>query len=172
MSKATQHPHGSTGTPATVVLRDRGIAFNVHTYDHDPAAESFGMEAAGALGISPDRVFKTLLVESGGHLAVAIIPVNRLLDLKAMAAVLGHKRCVMAAPPDAERSSGYVVGGISPIGQRRSLPTVLDDSAAAHETVLVSGGRRGLDLELTPADLATATAAKSAPISRPGTLTS
>lgn len=157
---------GSVGTPATVALTRAGIPYAVRAYEHDPAAESFGLEAAEALGVEPARVLKTLLVDSGDGLAVGIVPVDRLLDLKAMAIALGAKRVVMADPVVAERSSGYVVGGISPVGQKRALPTVLDASASGHDTVLVSGGRRGLDLELAPSDLATVTGAVLAPIAR------
>lgn len=157
---------GSVGTPATVALTRAGTPYAVHAYEHDPAAESFGLEAAEALGVEPARVLKTLLVDTGAGLAVGIVPVDRLLDLKAVAAALGAKRVVMADPAAAERSSGYVVGGISPIGQKRPLPTVLDTSAADHATVLVSGGRRGLDLELAPADLVVVTGAVVAPIAR------
>lgn len=142
------------GTPATVALDAAGIAYTLHPYDHDPAAVSFGMEAAEALGIEPARVFKTLLVETdGGDLTVGIVPVDHQLDLKAIAAAVGAKKATMADPRAAERVTGYVVGGISPIGQKRPLQTVLDDSAAGFETVLVSGGKRGLDLELAPEDL-------------------
>ncbi|KGN42859.1 Cys-tRNA(Pro) deacylase [Knoellia aerolata] len=157
---------GSVGTPATVALTRAGIAYAVRAYEHDPAAESFGLEAAEALGVEPARVLKTLLVDTGPGLAVGIVPVDRQLDLKAMASALGAKRVSMADPVAAERSSGYVVGGISPIGQRRALPTVLDSSAGAHDTVLVSGGRRGLDLELSPDDLVSLTRAVMAPIAR------
>jgi Cys-tRNA(Pro)/Cys-tRNA(Cys) deacylase len=111
-------------------------------------------------------VFKTLLVDTGSGLAVGVVPVDRQLDLKAVAAALGVKKVAMARPAHAERSSGYVVGGISPVGQRRALPTVLDSSAADHATILVSGGRRGLDLELSPTDLARITRATLAPIAR------
>ncbi|MGN6635340.1 MAG: Cys-tRNA(Pro) deacylase, partial [Oryzihumus sp.] len=161
MGKAKQ---GSTGTPATVALTRAGVAFEARSYEHDPAAPSYGLEAAEALGVPPARVFKTLLVQGEGGLAVGIVPVDRQLDLKAVAAALGAKKVAMADPAAAERSTGYVVGGISPIGQRRALPTVLDDSALAHTTVLVSGGRRGLDLELAPADLVAVTRATTAPI--------
>ena len=157
---------GSVGTPATVALSRAGIPYAVRAYEHDPAAESFGLEAAQALGVDPARVFKTLLVDTGSGLAVAIVPVDRTLDLKAMASALGVKKVVMADPGMAERSSGYVVGGISPVGQKRALPTVLDSSATEHETVLVSGGRRGLDLELDPADLMAVTRASTAPVAR------
>ena len=163
MGKAKQ---GSTGTPATVALTRAGVAFEARSYEHDPAAPSYGLEAAQALGVAPERVFKTLLVQGEAGLAVGIVPVDRQLDLKAVAAALGAKKVAMADPAAAERSTGYVVGGISPIGQKRALPTVLDDSALAHATVLVSGGRRGLDLELAPADLVSVTRATTAPIAR------
>ncbi|MGZ4652627.1 Cys-tRNA(Pro) deacylase [Oryzihumus sp.] len=163
MGKAKQ---GSTGTPATVALTRAGVAFEARSYEHDPAAPSYGLEAAQALGVPAERVFKTLLVQGESGLAVGIVPVDRQLDLKAVAAALGAKKVAMAPPAAAERSTGYVVGGISPIGQKRALPTVLDDSALAHVTVLVSGGRRGLDLELAPADLVTVTGATTAPIAR------
>ncbi|MGZ4598320.1 MAG: Cys-tRNA(Pro) deacylase [Oryzihumus sp.] len=163
MGKAKQ---GSTGTPATVALTRAGVAFEARSYEHDPAAPSYGLEAAQALGVPAERVFKTLLVQGESGLAVGIVPVDRQLDLKAVAAALGAKKVAMADPAAAERSTGYVVGGISPIGQKRALPTVLDDSALAHVTVLVSGGRRGLDLELAPADLVTVTGATTAPIAR------
>ena len=157
---------GSVGTPATLRLTRAGITYAVRAYEHDPAAESFGLEAAEARGVEPARVLKTLLVDTGAGLAVGVVPVDRLLDLKAMASALGAKRVVMADPAVAERSSGYVVGGISPIGQKRALPTVLDSSASEHDTVLVSGGRRGLDLELAPVDLVSVTRAVVAPIAR------
>ena len=157
---------GSLGTPATVTLTRGSIPYAVRAYEHDPAAESYGLEAAESLGVEPARVLKTLLVDTGAGLAVGLVPVDRSLDLKAMAAALDVKRVTMADPAAAERSSGYVVGGISPIGQKRALATVVDDSAFGHETVLVSGGRRGLDLELTPDDLVRATAAGRAVIAR------
>ncbi|OLT22539.1 aminoacyl-tRNA deacylase [Ornithinimicrobium sp. CNJ-824] len=156
------------GTPATVALERAGVAFEVRAYEHDPGAESYGLEAAAALGVDPARVLKTLLVEADGGLAVGIVPVDTLLDLKALAAALGVKRAVMAQPADAERATGYVVGGISPIGQRRRLPTVLDSSALEHPTVLVSGGRRGLDLELSPQDLLALVDGSTAPVARRG----
>lgn len=156
----------SGGTPAMVALTKAGMAFTVLAYEHDPAAKSFGLEAAEALGLAPERVFKTLLVDVDGKLAVGVVPVDRQLDLKAVAAALGGKKAVMADPAMAERATGYVVGGISPIGQKRRLPTVVDASATQHETVYVSGGRRGLDLGLAPADLLSITTARAAPISR------
>jgi Cys-tRNA(Pro)/Cys-tRNA(Cys) deacylase len=157
---------GSVGTPATVALTQAKIPYAVRAYEHDPSAPSFGLEAAQALGVEPARVFKTLLVDTGDGLAVGIVPVDGTLDLKAIASALGVKKVGMADPVAAERSSGYVVGGISPIGQKRALRTVVDASATAHDSVLVSGGRRGLDLELSPADLVRATGATLAPIAR------
>ena len=161
----------SGGTPATVALTRAGIAFTLRAYDHDPAAESFGLEAAAALGVEPERVLKTLLVNvdastGSGRLVVGIVPVSGQLDLKAVAAAVGGKRAEMADPRLAERTTGYVVGGISPVGQRKQLPTVVDASALEYATVLVSGGKRGLDLELAPQDLVRVTAATVAPISR------
>jgi len=157
---------GAGGTPATVALTRAGVPFTQHPYEHDPRAESFGLEAAEALGVPPERVFKTLLAEARGVLVVGIVPVTGQLDLKALARVVGAPKATMADPVAAERSTGYVVGGISPVGQKRALATVLDDSALDHPTVFVSGGRRGLDLELTPADLVRATRATTAPIRR------
>ena len=154
------------GTPATTALSRAGIRFEVHAYEHDPAAESYGEEAARVLGLDPARVFKTLFVSLDRRLCVGIVPVSSRLDLKAVAASLGGKAATMAAPSDAERASGYVVGGISPIGQRRQHPTVLDESALGFATVFVSGGRRGLDVELDPQDLVAVTAAVTAPIRR------
>ena len=154
------------GTPATVALERAGVAFTLHAYDHDPRAESYGAEAAAALGVDPARVLKTLLVTTAGSLAVAVVPVSGTLDLKAMARALGTGRVAMADVADAERATGYVVGGISPIGQRRAHPTVLDASALDHPTVLVSAGRRGLDLEIAPADLVVVTGATTAQVGR------
>ncbi|MDF1488228.1 Cys-tRNA(Pro) deacylase [Tessaracoccus caeni] len=154
------------GTPATVTLDRLGIDYQVRSYEHDPSAPSFGLEAAEALGVAPARVFKTLLVDTDSGLAVGIVPVDAQLDLKAIASALKSKRATMADPAAAERSTGYVVGGISPIGQKKALPTVLDASATDHDTVLVSGGKRGFDLELSPSDLLTATKGTAAPIAR------
>ncbi|MFB6609339.1 Cys-tRNA(Pro) deacylase [Agromyces sp. NPDC056379] len=156
----------SAGTPATVALTRAGIAFTALVYDHDPRAAAYGLEAAEKLGLDPDRVFKTLLASVDGALAVGIVPVAMQLDLKALAAALGGKRAEMADPAVAERKTGYVVGGISPIGQKTALPTVLDESAILHETIYVSGGRRGLDLELAPDDLLAVTEGRYAPIAR------
>lgn len=137
----------------------------LHPYAHDPSAASYGAEAAQALGIEPSRVFKTLMVEVEGRLAVGIVPVSGTLDLKAMASALGAKKAAMADPAAAQRRTGYVLGGISPLGQRQPSRTVLDSSALALATLLVSGGRRGLDIELAPADLIRLTDAVAAPIS-------
>jgi Cys-tRNA(Pro)/Cys-tRNA(Cys) deacylase len=156
----------SGGTPATVALTKAGMAFTVLGYEHDPAAKSFGLEAAEALDLPVEQVFKTLLVEVDDKLAVGVVPVDRQLDLKAVATALGGKKAVMADPAAAERATGYVVGGISPIGQKRRLPTVVDASATEYETVYVSGGRRGLDLGLSPGDLLTITAARTARLAR------
>jgi Cys-tRNA(Pro)/Cys-tRNA(Cys) deacylase len=125
----------STGTPATVALTRAGVPFTTHAYEHDPAAASYGLEAAEVLGLDPDQVLKTLLAEVDGRLVVGIVPVSRQLDLKALAAAVGGKRGTMADPAAAERVTGYVVGGISPLGQKRRIPTVLDDSALTFETV-------------------------------------
>jgi Cys-tRNA(Pro)/Cys-tRNA(Cys) deacylase len=154
------------GTPATVALTRAGITFAMHSYDHDPRAASYGLEAAAALGVSADRVFKTLLAEVDGRLAVGVVPVDGQLDLKALARALGASRAVMADPAVAERATGYVVGGISPLGQKRRSPTVLDESALAHATIFVSAGRRGLDLEIAPADLVRALEATTGQIGR------
>lgn len=157
---------GSAGTPATVALTRAGVPFTTHAYDHDPAAASYGLEAAELLGLDPDQVFKTLFVEVDGRLVVGIVPVSRQLDLKAVAAAVGGKKATMADPAAAERATGYVVGGISPLGQKRAHPTVLDESAVAYDTVYVSGGRRGLDLGLSPQDLVRLTSATTAAIAR------
>ncbi|MEN3357799.1 MAG: Cys-tRNA(Pro)/Cys-tRNA(Cys) deacylase [Mycobacteriales bacterium] len=155
------------GTPATRLLAQRKITHTVHAYEHDPRTGSYGVEAADALGIAPERVFKTLVASVDGALAVGVVPVTGNLDLKALAGAVGGKRAAMADPADAERSTGYVLGGISPLGQRRRLRTVLDASAGDHDTVFVSAGRRGLEIELAPADLARLTDAVMAPIARP-----
>jgi Cys-tRNA(Pro)/Cys-tRNA(Cys) deacylase len=161
------------GTPATVALTSAGVPFTEHAYHHDPSAASYGLEAADALGLDPDQVLKTLLTAvdpSTGRgraaLVVAIVPVSGQLDLKAVAAAVHGKKAVMAAPAEAERATGYVVGGISPVGQRKPHPTVLDESALRFATVYVSGGRRGLDLGLSPTDLVRVTNATVARIRR------
>ena len=165
MAKKQKKPQ-SGGTPATVALTAAGTEFTVHAYEHDPASPSYGEEAAQALGVSPDRVFKTLVAEVDGRLTVAVVPVAGSLDLKALAAAAGGKRATMADPAAAERTTGYVRGGISPLGQRKRLPTVLDASARTHPTICVSAGRRGLEVELSPEDLAALTDATFADIGR------
>ncbi|MEF2977435.1 Cys-tRNA(Pro) deacylase [Subtercola sp. YIM 133946] len=153
-------------TAATVALTKADVAFTPHAYHHDDAATDFGDEAARALGIDPARVFKTLLVDTDAGLAVAVVAVASMLDVKAVAAAVGAKRAAMADKAVAERKTGYVVGGISPFGQKTRLTTVLDDEALAHDTIFVSGGRRGFDLEIVPADLVRLTGAVVAQIRR------
>lgn len=155
------------GTPATRALARAGVDYVAHTYEHDRTTTSYGDEAAVALAVDPHRILKTLLVRlhAGGH-AVAIVPVSGSLDLKAVASALGEKRTAMAEPAEAERATGYVRGAISPLGQRKQLPTVLDATAFEHHTVFVSGGRRGFDVELAPDDLARLTDAARAAIGR------
>ncbi|HUA29881.1 MAG TPA: Cys-tRNA(Pro) deacylase [Streptosporangiaceae bacterium] len=158
------------GTAATALLTRQGIAHTVHAYAHDPRAASFGSEAAEALGVAlgvaPGRVFKTLVADVDGAPAVGVVPVAAQLDLKALAAAVGGKRAAMADVAAAERATGYVAGGISPVGQRRRLPVVIDASALDFPTVFCSGGRRGLEIELAPADLVRAANATVAPIAR------
>lgn len=144
----------ATGTPATKLLTTAGVNFIAHEYSHDPNSTSFGLEAAEKLGVDPNRVFKTLVANVDDSFAVAIVPVNQQVSLKSLSRTLGAKRATMADPTHAARLTGYVVGGISPLGQKRLLPTVIDESALLHETILVSGGRRGFDIELSPLDLA------------------
>ena len=154
------------GTPATVALTQAGIDYTLHPYEHDPRAESYGLEAAEALGVEPKRVFKTLMASLDGKLVVGIVPVTGQLDLKALARALGGSKAQMAEVTAAERATGYVAGGISPVGQKRPHPTVLDESATTYDSIYVSGGRRGLDIELAPADLIKITYATTAPIAR------
>ena len=149
------------GTPAIAAAARAGVAFAVHEYRHDPRAESFGLEAVDKLGLDAARVFKTLVADVDGALTVAVVPVEAHLDLRALG-----KRARMADAVAAERATGYVAGGISPLGQRRALPTVVDASALDHDTIHVSAGRRGLELELAPADLVELTGARVAPIAR------
>jgi Cys-tRNA(Pro)/Cys-tRNA(Cys) deacylase len=141
-------------TPATRAAKAAGITYTLHEYDHDPRAASYAGEAAEVLGLDPRRVFKTLVVSVGDDLAVAIVPAADQLDLKAVG-----KRAAMADMARAEKVTGYVAGGISPLGQRKRLPTFVDESAEEHETVFVSAGRRGLEIELAPADLVALTGA-------------
>ncbi|MGE0482620.1 MAG: Cys-tRNA(Pro) deacylase [Gammaproteobacteria bacterium] len=152
-------------TPAVTAARKAGISIAIHEYEHDPKARSFGLEAAEKLGFDPARVFKTLVVETAeGKLAVGIVPVACQLDMKAMARALGTRKAAMAERAAAERATGYVMGGISPLGQKKRLAMVLDESAFAHPTVYVSGGRRGLDIEIAPGDLCQLTGAQRAAI--------
>ncbi|MEH1100939.1 Cys-tRNA(Pro) deacylase [Micromonospora sp. CPCC 205561] len=153
------------GTPATALLAKRRINHSTHPYDVSPDAPNYGALVAAALGVPPERVFKSLVAEVDGALAVAVVPVTGELDLKALAAALGGKRAAMADRAVAERATGYVRGGISPLGQRRRLPTVLDSSALGHPSVYVSAGRRGLQVELAPGDLVALTGASTAPLS-------
>ena len=147
------------GTPAIAAAERAGVAFTVHEYEHDPKAPSYGLEAAEKLGLDATRVFKTLVADVDGTLTVAIVPVEAQLDLRALG-----KRAAMADAKLAERTTGYVTGGISPLGQRKRLPTLLDESALAFETIHVSAGRRGLELVLAPADLLALTGGKAAAI--------
>ncbi|WP_291382989.1 Cys-tRNA(Pro) deacylase [Demequina sp.] len=166
MSKhADKHAHAAT--PAVAALVATHTAHTLHAYEHDPASDlGYGLEAAAALGVDPGQVFKTLCAYVDDRLCVGIVPVSGQLDLKALAHALGGKKARMAPPADAERSSGYVVGGISPIGQRKQLPTALDETAELYDTVYVSGGRRGLDIGLSPRDLVRITRAVVGPIAK------
>ena len=155
------------GTTATIALERARIRFTVHEYAHGPRHESYGLAASQALGVPPERVFKTLIAEVDGRLVAAVVPVGGQLDLKALAAAVGGKRAAMAELAVAERATGYVAGGISPVGQRKRLPVVLDASAMRHPTVFCSGGRRGLEIELAPADLVRAANATVASIGAP-----
>lgn len=157
----------SVGTPATKILEQIGVSYEVHTYAHDPAVRSFGTEASAKLGVESDRVFKTLLIKVDDALIAAVLPVSSQLDLKALASAHGGKRAHLAGVAEAERKTGYVVGGMSPLGQRQTSPTVLDISAMDYQRILISGGRRGLDIELAPNDLVMLTNAHVARISRP-----
>ncbi|MFI2561416.1 Cys-tRNA(Pro) deacylase [Nocardia farcinica] len=156
-------------TPAIRTLTKAGVAHRVHSYKHDPRAESFGTEAVDALaadlGVEPAQIFKTLVLElSTGTLAVAVLPVPQTLSLKAAAAALGAPKASLADRAKAERSTGYVLGGISPLGQRKALPTVIGESALRWDRVLCSAGRRGLEIELAPAELVRLTEAVTAPV--------
>jgi len=149
-----------------MALERAGIPFTLHEYPHDPRHESYGQEASEALGVTADRVFKTLVAEVDGTLVTGVVPVEGQLDLKALAAASGGKKAAMAQVAAAERATGYVTGGISPVGQRKRLPVVLDESAMRFATVFCSAGRRGLEIEIAPADLVRATGAKVASIGR------
>lgn len=154
-------------TPAINAAKKAGIAFRIHEYEHDPAAASYGLEAADKLGVAPERVFKTLVAQlDDGRLAVAIVPVATSLNLKLLASALGAKRGEMADMSKAERATGYVAGGISPLGQKKKLAMVIDASASRWETIFVSAGRRGLEIELAASDLVAMTGALVGDIAR------
>jgi Cys-tRNA(Pro)/Cys-tRNA(Cys) deacylase len=155
-----------SGTAATALLTRQRIPHSVHTYPHDPRHGSYGAEASEALGVEPGRVLKTLVADVDGKLTVGVVPVAAQLDLKALAAAVGGKKAALADVAEAERATGYVAGGISPVGQRKRLPVVIDSTALEFPTVFCSGGRRGLEIELAPADLVRAAGATVAPISR------
>jgi Cys-tRNA(Pro)/Cys-tRNA(Cys) deacylase len=155
------------GTPATALLGKLGITHSVHAYDHDPRHGSYGAEAAQVLGVAPEQVFKTLVAEVDGRLTIGVVPVAGQLDLKALATAAGGKRASMAEVAAAERATGYVTGGISPLGHRKRLPVVIDSSALRFGTVYCSAGRRGLEIELAPAGLVRAAAAVVADIAAP-----
>jgi Cys-tRNA(Pro)/Cys-tRNA(Cys) deacylase len=157
---------GQGGTRATELLARLGLPHTVHRYEHDPRHPSYGQEASEALGVAPERVFKTLVADVDGQLTVGVVPVAGSLDLKALAAAVGGKRAAMADPVRAERSSGYVTGGITPLGLRGPLPVVVDESALSHATIFCSAGQRGLEIELAPADLIQAAGARTAAIAR------
>lgn len=153
-------------TPAINLLRQKKIAHKVHEYEHDAKAESFGLEAAEKLGVDPQRMFKTLVVKLDGKaLAVGVVPVSGMLNMKRMAKACGAKKAAMAGPPEVQRATGYVLGGVSPLGQKKRLKTIIDSTAGPFETVYVSAGRRGMDIELQPADLQSLLAADYADIS-------
>lgn len=159
----------SGGTPATEALTRAGVSFRLHPYDHDPASTAFGDEAATALRVDPLRIFKTLVVDvaqARPELAVAVLPVASQLDLKRFAAELGAKKAALADKAQVARSTGYVLGGVSPVAQKVALPTLIDETALLWETIYVSAGKRGLQVELSPADLAAVTSAGFADIAR------
>lgn len=154
-------------TPAIVRCDAAGVWFRAHEYSHESNDVGFGLEAAQKLELDPDQVFKTLVTSVDGQLTVAVVPVSGMLDLKLLAAAMGGKKAELADPTLAERKTGYIVGGISPIGQKTALPTVIDETAQLYDTVFVSGGARGLDLELAPSDLLAVTDGRYAAIAKP-----
>ena len=154
------------GTTATIALDRAKIPFTLHEYEHDPRSGSYGLEASEALGVPPERVFKTLVADVDGQLTVAVVPVSGSLDTKALATATGGKKAAMADPALAERASGYVTGGIAPLGLRRPLPVVVDETALGYPTIFCSAGQRGMQIELAPADLVAAAGAQTAPIAR------
>ncbi len=154
----------SGGTPATARLDRAKVAYTLHPYTHDPRAQSYGDEAAAALGVDPRRIFKTLIATVDGKLVCAVVPVAAMLSPKALAAAVGGKRAELAEPAQAQRATGYVLGGISPLGHKTRIPVVVDESALGFPSVFVSAGKRGLQVELAPADLVSLTAATTAPV--------
>lgn len=155
----------SSGTPATVALDRATVSYRLHSYRHNSRNQAYGDEAAAALGIDPNRIFKTLIASADGRLACAVVPVAAKLDLRALAVVLGAKRAELADPTKAQRATGYVLGGISPFGHRSPMSVVVDDSVSDFESVFVSGGKRGLQVEVSPDDLCRVTGAIRAPLS-------
>lgn len=152
-------------TPAIRLCKQRHIAIEVHSFHHDPHNTHFGAEAAAALGIDPERIFKTLMVAADARtFALGIVPVTAMLDLKLMAAAMGVKKVAMADGKVVQSRSGYLLGGVSPLAHKKPCPLFLDDSAEAQETILVSGGKRGLDIEIAPADLLMLTQGQFAPL--------
>ncbi|MGD9921097.1 MAG: Cys-tRNA(Pro) deacylase [Pseudorhodoplanes sp.] len=149
-------------TPATTALEKAGIGFTLHEYDYDPNAARIGMQAAEALGIAPERLLKTLMAKAGQSVVCVLVPSDKEVSLKRLAAAAGAKDCAMMPPAEAERFTGYHVGGISPLGQRKRASTFIERAALSHATLLVNGGRRGLQIEIMPSDLVRATAAKAA----------
>ncbi|MCH9719409.1 MAG: Cys-tRNA(Pro) deacylase [Actinomycetia bacterium] len=157
---------GKGATPATQLLEERGYSYALHVFQHDPANSNYGKEAVDRLNADPRRVFKTLIVDVGNHLTAALIPVSASLDLRALAAALGVKRAEMAEPATVERATGYRLGAISPLGMKQQIPVVIDDSSADADFMLISGGRRGLELELRVRAVVDLVDARLAPIAR------
>ena len=167
MSRSDPHTGARASTPATIALAQAGVAFWTHQFDHEPVERGFGKIAASALGHDPERVFKTLLASADGgstEMVVGIVPVSGQLSLKELAGAVGLKRLQMCQPAVAERVTGYVVGGISPFGQRKLLPTVIDETCELFDTIFVSGGKRGFDIEIAASDLIAVLQAIVAPI--------
>jgi len=154
----------SKTTPATLALQKAGVAFSIHTYDYDPSAERIGLQAAEAIGEPPSRVLKTLMAEVDGKPVCVVVPSDREVSMKKLAAAFGGKSAQMMKPADAERATGYKVGGISPFGQRRKVPTAIEENALSEDYVYVNGGQRGLQIRLAPRDALSALGAKSAPL--------
>lgn len=167
MSKRAKRQAGKASTPATVALVHAGVDFRIYEYDHDPdhMAEGYGVEAAQRLGIDPRQIYKTLMADTGDERVIGIVPVDGHLDLKALAASVDAKKAVMADRAVAQRESGYVLGGISPFGQRTAHRTVLDEGAMAYDRILVSGGKRGFDVAVDPHELVRVLHAITAPLS-------